>query len=323
MSIEPDGQLLPMISVIIPTLGRDACLVDTIRCLTEQEYPNWECLVISQDQVLQASASLLSSLMPDRLRLFWVGEANASLARNIGLLEGRGDVALFLDDDVIIESPDLLAKHGRHYLNAKCSGVVGQVLPPDRTKRSTRHWLSRSQRNGWLYFPQNFTEYAMVRNGASNHLSVRRREALAIGGMDAQFEKGAHREESDFCLRYTDRYGPLLFDPEATLVHLGDQSGGCRTWGINEGVHPRHHVAGEWYFILRGMRNRTISVFDLPHHLLALCRRQLLNSSNLRSLCHLYLAARRSFEGFCDGRSKLRTGPRYSSTIRGNDYRTL
>ena len=73
----------------------------------------------------------------------------------------------------------------------------------------------------------------MVRNGASNHLSVRRREALAIGGMDAQFEKGAHREESDFCLRYTDRYGPLLFDPEATLVHLGDQSGGCRTWGIN------------------------------------------------------------------------------------------
>ena len=314
---------LPSLSVIIPTLGRNQCLLDTVRYLSVQDYPDWECLVVCQGDNCTRLAEQLTEILPGQLRLFHLAEPNASLARNIGLLEARGEVALFLDDDVLIESTDFLSKHGRNYLFRDCSGVVGQVLSPERLHRTTRHWMSYLRRNGWLYFPRNFTKRVPIRNGVSCNLSVRRQQALNIGGMDAQFEKGAHREESDFCLRYTDRFGLMVFDPEITLVHLGERRGGCRAWGVSAGVHPRHHVAGEWYFISRGLQCGTIKLLDVPHHIGALIRRQILNRPNLHSLGQIFVALRRTLEGLRDARTKLSSGPRYANSVGRDDYREI
>jgi glycosyltransferase involved in cell wall biosynthesis len=313
----------PFVSVVIPSLGRDDCLNATAQDLARQEYPSWECIIVLQGPLRSATIAGVSEALRDRLRLFQADEPNASLARNIGLFEAKGDIILFLDDDVEIRNPGFLQAHARHYANISTSGVAGQVLGPGVSPRRSRHWLSHYDAFGWLFFPTTYDFPACIACGPSSNLSVRRGPALAVGGMDAQFEKGAHREESDFALRLVKRFGLLHFDPEASLVHRGEPIGGCRSWGYNSGIHPLHHVCGEWYFILRALKLRTISWSETPFHLFCLIQRQILNRSNLRSLRRIIRACRQSISGYRLARQKLVEGPRLLGSLSTNCYREL
>jgi glycosyltransferase involved in cell wall biosynthesis len=306
---------MPRLSVVIPSLAREDRLRTTLGELARQRYPEWECIVVLQSMPDAGARDALRRTLGERLRLFFLDQPNASLARNIGLIEARGDIVLFLDDDVLVPEPAFLARHARHYADPELCAVFGQVRGPDGAVRSTCHPWSLQPRYGWLYFPPNYTEPRRLRNGTSVNLSARRQWAIAIGGMDAQFEKGAHREESDFCLRLTDRHGPLLFDPEAWLVHLGDSNGGCRSWGANRGLMPLHHVTGEWYFIAKSWREHRLGVLELAHHLLALARRQMFNPTNRSRPTQMLAATRRSFEGWRLARQKLREGSRDLRTV--------
>ena len=313
----------PFVSVVIPSLGRDDRIQATAQNLARQEYPAWECIIVLQGPLRSATLVGISEALGDRLRLFRADEPNASLARNIGLSEAKGDVVLFLDDDVEIRNPGFLRAHARHYINASTSGVAGQVLGPGISPRRRRHRLSRYDTFGWLFFPTTYDFPARIACGPSSNLSVRRSSALAVGGMDAQFEKGAHREESDFALRLVKRFGLLHFDPEASLVHLGEPVGGCRSWGHNSGVHPLHHVCGEWYFILRALKLRTMSWRETPFHLYCLIQRQILSKSNLRSLRIVLSACRQSIRGYRLARQKLVAGPRLLGSLSTSCYREL
>lgn len=321
--LPPTTALLPSISVVIPTLARDERLIATLSDLSKQQYPDWDCIVVMQGDAGPQQAMAARQVLGERVRVFYLNEPNASLARNVGLHESTKEVTLFLDDDVIIENTEFLAAHAKHYSDPGCVGVAGQILAMDRYVRTTRHWASNFQRVGWLYFPGNYAYTCAVLNGASANLSVRRGAAVAIGGMDAQYEKGAHREESDFCLRLTAEYGPLTFDPAASLVHIGEPVGGCRAWGMNQGIHPLHHVVGEWYFVLKQFRLRNILFMDLPHHGFALLRRQIFNKPNMRTPRALLAAIRRSLAGFNEARRRLTVPPREIGTLQAVCYHVL
>lgn len=298
------------LSVVIPTIGREDALASTLACLLKQRLQQWECLIINQGPPLTMGLPTHHG-RTSRVRVIHCTEPNASLARNVGLLNSRAEVVLFLDDDLVIESIGFLDAHLGHYADSLSSGVFGQVLNPDRKVRLQRHRFSHLPRVGWLYFPPNFAYQCRVEAGGAGNLSVRRNWAVEVGGMDAQFEKGAHREESDFCLRYTAKYGPLVFEPAASVIHLGASSGGCRTWGSNRGVHPVHHVIGEWYFVLKGLRSGLILWRDLPHHLGRLWARQIWNEDNRWRPGALCSAVARSIQGFSGAKKKLRQGPKH------------
>lgn len=273
------------LSVIIPTLGRKEELFNTIRNLSRQDLPRnlWEVLVIIQNPPSLAEFQKAIKDWKINFKLFYCSVPNASLARNIGIKESSGDIVLFLDDDLIIENPKFLENHLQNYKDGDTPGVYGQVLDPGVPPRQTRHKWSYKKNVGWLFFPPNYNKRCQVLNGTSANLSVQKKSAISIGGMDNNYEKGAHREESDFCLRLTKKYGPLVFDPMASVIHLGAAAGGCRNWGKNEGVHPVHHVFGEWYFILKGLKIGTIKWYDLPYHLGVLFFRQIWNQPNKRN----------------------------------------
>lgn len=308
---------------MLPSIGREEALLATARDLVHQRYEHWECVVVLQGDVKPGFVDALKSILGNRLRAFHLKEANASLARNVGLLESRGEIVLFLDDDVEIRDSDFLWKHLRHFGNTNVVGVAGQILGRDARTRSDRHWLSRLPRSGWLFFPQTYDKPALIANGGSGNLSVRRSAAVAVGGMDAQYEKGAHREESDFCMRLFKRHGPLVYDPEASLIHLGEATGGCRSWGDNSGLHPLHHVCGEWYFILNGIRLGTVGLPSVPLHLGVLVHRQILNTRNTSSLARIGHAVVLSIRGFRAARRKIREGSRLLPAVPKNVYVAL
>lgn len=240
------------ISIVIPTINRYTDLLNTIRFLQNQDFSEFEILIIDQteirdDKVLEEVTKFES------VRYFFYDGKSASAARNIGLREAKAEVVLFLDDDVIIEEVNFLHKHYRHYQDKSIHGVIGCPLEMqfDQKPRYSRHWMStRNYEVGWLYFPSNYGCSTFANVGRSNNLSVRKSSAIEVGGMDENYEKGAHREEADFCLRLSKKYGPLLFDSMAQLVHIGNKSGGIRSWNDNAFVKAKHNFVGAIYFDL-------------------------------------------------------------------------
>jgi len=288
------------LSIIIPTIGRKEELFNTLKDLGNQnfEHNQWECLIIAQSEVDKTHLFKIAKDYRINLTLYFLEEKNASLARNIGLLESKGEIVLFLDDDLVIKSSCFLSNHLANFSNENLPGVFGQVLDPDELIRDNRHPMSFKKWAGWLYFPPNYNKPAMIANGGAGNLSVRKAWSIDVGGMDANFDKGAHREESDFCLRLTRKYGLLKFDPDCSIIHLGATTGGCRSWGMNAGIHPIHHIKGEWYFILNGLKHGTIKIYELHHHFFVLFNRQIWNPHNKRNIKYVIKAIIHSLNGF-------------------------
>lgn len=313
------------LSIVIPTIGRKQELFNTINDLVKQNLDKnkWECLVIAQSEIDSDIIKNIAVKNELSLKLFYLEQPNASLARNIGLLEARGEIVLFLDDDLIIDKPEFLDNHLKHFDNQELCGVVGQVTDITKIIRNDRHKWSYKKRVGWLYFPSNYNKRDLVLNGGAGNLSVRKIFALNIGGMDANFEKGAHREESDFCLRLTKKYGSMIYDPEAAVIHLGSRTGGSRSWGINRGIQPLHHIVGEWYFILKGLRIKTVYFRDLTHHLASLFFRQIFNEQNRRNPIALVLSFFKSIVGLVKATVLVLKMQKQSEQVSVIDYKII
>ncbi|MEO9594764.1 glycosyltransferase family 2 protein [Rhodopirellula bahusiensis] len=236
---------LSFASVVIPTFDRYDCLRDTLAFLRKQSDCDYEVLVIDQ------TPSPKEVAISEEVRYFVQATPSASAARNLGLLHAHGDVVVFLDDDVIIDDDRFLAKHLRHYRDPDVVGVAGAAPEMGQSTQFTRHRFFHSGGIGWAYFPSNQGCQAWLRVGRSNNLSVRRDAAIECGGMDEQFEKGAHREEADFGLRLTNNGQRILYDPFAKLIHIGNASGGIRSWTQNDAIKATHHMVGDLYLMFR------------------------------------------------------------------------
>ena len=296
---------MPEVSIIIPTLDRYVDLQRTLRDLERQSYQDYELLVIDQSE--HRKEALVRS-WNSRLRYFASSQKSASAGRNLGIRMAKGSILLFIDDDVIIDDPDFLKKHVRHYVDPDVPWVVGASLEKrfDQQLRYERHRRSFRPAVGWLYFPSNYGCFCRVAVGRSNNLSVRKELAVAVGGMDENYRKGAHREEADFCLRVVERAGLFLFDPDARLIHVGNSQGGIRSWNTSSFLKAQHHFEGAVYFILK-----MVSWRHYPDHWVAALRYLLLNRPILIRPKLLFQGLRRLFKAWRYAKVILQKGPVY------------
>src|SRR5262245_39167298 len=102
------------VSVIIPTYNRLDRLKRVLLHLEQQYYPlnDFEVVVVSDGSNDGTDAYLRTVSTP--LRLIAVSQANQGVAaaRNHGIQRATGELALFLDDDVV-PTPQLIAEHVR------------------------------------------------------------------------------------------------------------------------------------------------------------------------------------------------------------------
>jgi glycosyltransferase involved in cell wall biosynthesis len=287
------------LSIIIPTVNRYNDLNNTLIDLSHQTHNDFEVIIIDQTPIGKAQIITNSELL---IHYYHSEIPSASFARNIGIQEAKGEIVLFLDDDVMITNKDFIRNHIRHYKDLAIPGVVGLVLSQNQTKRYTRHWMSYRPNVGWLYFPQNYGCACSVDSGRSCNLSVRRQVALDVGCMDENYIRGAHREESDFCLRVKKKHGQFFYDPEADLVHIGNPQGGCRNWISNQQVMPDHHFFGCAYFIIKN-----IPIYQYPDHLFCALRYFVFNTKNLRNPWLIIISFFKLLKGFSQAQKILKS----------------
>lgn len=295
--------MVPLVTLIIPTLNRKEYIESTLKDLAEQEYSNLEVLIIDQSE--ERFEYTVPELLNNRVRVVAQKEKSASLARNKGIAEANGEILIFLDDDIQIPNKLFVCNHVRHYVGTNRSGVSGAILSPGQGFREHRHKLSFNQRFGWLFFPINYKNQVEIGNGWAGNLSVRKAYAIQIGGMDCQFIKGAFREESDFCARLVGKFGMMIFDPEAFIIHIGAGTGGLRSFGNEAKIRGQHHFDGMFYFLFRNIKLR-----DYPFHLLSFFLIFFKIKSIKRNPTILFSLIGRTLKGMYNGLKMTISGPK-------------
>ena len=240
------------ITVVIPTIGREQVLLNTIRaCLDEPEPP---CQVIVVDQSKEhepeTTRQLGKWLEEGRIKVLTPDVALQPAAMNVGTLAAESRLLLFLDDDVE-PAPGFVAAHAAAHVNPDVWCVVGQIIQPwhkideDAPRPGPDHGLTRD-----LDFPFHSTTQCHIYNGMSGHMSITRERCLELGGFDENYKGIAYRFDSEFARRVIKQGGKVLFCPKASLKHLSVARGGTRRTGQRLGSADPGFGVGDYYFAL-------------------------------------------------------------------------
>lgn len=233
------------VSVVFPTYGRESVLIDSVRAVLALAEPPFEVLVVDQTPVHEPETDAALSALAADGRVRWIRLERPSITRamNVGLVEARGEVVLFLDDD-IVPYGGLVAAHRAVYDDAARPWnermlVAGRVLQPWHVDGSRPIDRMASIEPG-------FVEEFMGGN-----FSVRRDAALALGGFDERFVRVAYRFEAEFAHRARKAGWRFPFAPNATIHHLRAERGGTRSFGDHLRTASPGHAVGQYYFLLR------------------------------------------------------------------------
>ncbi len=233
----------PKISVIIPTYNREEALRETLVDVLKQDYPQFEVLVVDQTRSHQSETQTYLEELAKTGKITWYRLQWASLpgARNYAVRRSTGDIILFIDDDVQL-TESFLKAHASNYIEAGTStpknigAVAGRVF--DRMKLGDsggdliiEEFPPQASDPGiaWYHIDLVHTvKPQQVISARGCNMSFRR-EIFDQHGLhfDERFKGSAVREESDFCLRVRKTGYIIWYDPEANLVHLGEEAGGC------------------------------------------------------------------------------------------------
>jgi GT2 family glycosyltransferase len=217
-----------------------------------------------------AAAKVAAALRPqldcgDMLYVVWQGEERPPIepsknvrcvrssppglpaARNTGVRAGRGDIVLFLDDDVEIE-PGLVEAHRAAYESPLVGAVAGSLddpeFPPDEATTATF-----DDTTGRLV--QNFcgkTSGPTISVMGAN-MSFSRTAIEGIGMFDENFLHNALFEEVDAAFRLRAAGFTVWYCSEARVRHLRERNGGCRADG--RAAYLYHQFANTAYFAAR------------------------------------------------------------------------
>jgi glucosyl-dolichyl phosphate glucuronosyltransferase len=124
----------PYLSVIICTYNRQKFIGACLQCLALQTLPKqyWEVLVVDNNSTDQ-SATIIQNFISNDPELpftyIFEGQQGLSFARNRGIAESRGDVLVYIDDDVEVTPEYLQVIKDFFETHPQIAGVGGRTLP--------------------------------------------------------------------------------------------------------------------------------------------------------------------------------------------------
>lgn len=149
--------LIPRVSVIIPTYNRSCRVKEAIESVLQQSYTDFEVLVID-DGSTDYTRSVVKRFSDERIRYFYKDNGGQSSARNLGLIKARGDYVAYLDEDDlwlsgylenIVRQLDTKEDYGATYT---------RVIESYPNSRKREMGISERNESGWI--TQYFFEFS-------------------------------------------------------------------------------------------------------------------------------------------------------------------
>ncbi|MBF31774.1 MAG: glycosyl transferase family 2 [Aequorivita sp.] len=206
-----------LVSVIIPTLNRYQYLKDVLEDLEQQEYRNFEVIIVDQSNPFRedfyTNFKLDIKLVHQTERALW-------LARNHAIEISKGEYILLFDDDSRVE-PHWIANH------LKCL---------DFFKAQISSGVSLSTVGAEV--PLNYSFFRISDQIDTGNVMLKKQIFREIGLFDRQFEK-QRMGDGEYGLRaYLSGYKNIS-NPYAGRIHLKVGSGGLREMGSWDAFRPK------------------------------------------------------------------------------------
>ena len=222
-------------AIIIPTINRFRYITGTVRQVLEQSFQDFELLVVDQSEpsTSRETAGFIAALKDPRVSYLHLDRPGVANARNEGVCRGRSEIILFLDDDVILLTPDFLKAHLSRFSDPTIGAVSGRIV--ERLNLvNARRTIARVSLGGRTIDNMSGTERVLLEGLKGGNMSLRAEIFRTIGGFDRNFSGTGLLEETDFSTRIRAAGWKLAFEPEAELLHLSAPAGGNRVTSEQE-----------------------------------------------------------------------------------------
>ncbi len=235
------------VSVVICTLNREESLIHVLELLKDQTIPLLEILVIDQSREHRPETWNYLKENLSRIRLITLSSPSTTAARNRAREEVKGDLVLFLDDDVLFY-PGLTQQHLENYKDSDLGAVTGKVLY-DGSEENELPWAARITRSG--KYLRNFTtnQRCLVPTLYGCNMSVRRDVLQKVGEFDLNYWGNFLWEEVDYALQIRKHGYQILYDPQAVVFHVMAQQGGTRNPPPHQYLEST--IFNDWYFFFK------------------------------------------------------------------------
>jgi GT2 family glycosyltransferase len=206
----------PAVSVIVPTRNRAGAVLRLLNVLARQEpVPGGFEVIVVADGCSDGTEARVRALKPSfDLQVLELAPSGPALARNCGAALARGEILLFLDDDVE-PAPGTVCAHAE--LHQRSGHRVGLgYLPPIP---SGTGFFAASLRGWWESMfdgPRRPGHRYSFRDLLSGHFSIRRADFDALQGFDTGL---TCHEDWELGIRAIDRGLQLTFAPAAMAWH--------------------------------------------------------------------------------------------------------
>lgn len=243
-------------SVIVNTTDRAGPLRTLLRGLEQQSYPHFELIVVvgpTRDNTLEVLAEYTG-----RLRVLRCAAANLSLGRNIGLLEARGDIVAFVDDDAV-PSRRWLEQLAGLFRDERLDATGGRVYAVDPLRSITQHLVGivsslaeqHDVRASLLESMIPDTEARLwVGRMMGTNMAFRRRALLDVGGFDPLFQWVY--DDTDIAVRLANAGKVIQPVKECVVYHIpaSNRNRIAHTYNVKWWIHTRSVV----YYAIRNGR---------------------------------------------------------------------
>jgi glycosyltransferase involved in cell wall biosynthesis/peptidoglycan/xylan/chitin deacetylase (PgdA/CDA1 family) len=211
------------LSIVIPTYNRRAILVRTLPAIVNQDFPadGYEVIVVvdgSSDGTIELLRKFPS---PCPLRVLEKANRGPASARNTGIKAARGEIVLFLDDDILCDST-LVSKHVAAHRRCGPAVVLGAKLiasasadtaATDRIKRAYENHLAMLQRHGGPRSPWEVW--------INSNTSMPRSILAALGGYDETLRT---HEDADLAIRLWRAGARFKFEPNIVVRQIYEKA---------------------------------------------------------------------------------------------------
>jgi len=181
----------PLVSIILPTYNRKNFLGKTIISVINQDYNNWELIII--DSGNDSTKVLVDAFTDTRIKYFWL-DARRSKARNFGISQSSGEIISFIDSDDTFRVDKLRLEIDVFQENKLVGWVYSSAICKDG-ESGLEIGSYPAEKSGWLY--QDIAYYKPL-TFATSQITVRRNSLPASPIFNEKLDRF---EDTDFFRR--------------------------------------------------------------------------------------------------------------------------
>jgi poly-beta-1,6 N-acetyl-D-glucosamine synthase len=202
----------PYVSILVPAYNEERVIEKAIRSLLQQDYRNYEIIVIddgSSDGTSAVAQKLVGTYGQTSVKLIRQQNAGKAAALNMGISAARGEMILCVDADSNL-APDSLAMMTRHFVDPKVAAVAGNVKVRNRHNLITR--LQALEYIEGLNLARQAQAFFRSVNIIPGPIGMfRRKIVMDVGG----YESDTFAEDADLTLKIVTAGHHIRYEPRA------------------------------------------------------------------------------------------------------------